>query len=301
MSLTRALAQVGAHEYAALVPPLATDAGGGLTTVVAADYPRATTTLGRLRAMGAATLRPRTSRRSFGSVDVMHYPLTVPVPRPRTPYVTTLLDVQHLDMPELFGRSERLFQESRLRPDGASGLCGDRHQRVRSRTRRRATAARCRPGSCGVARRRPRALRTGSRCPTRAAAAVSRETVAAQESRASARSVCRDSPSTPRASPSAHGGRSRSTGSPRASRHAPFPGAELVGLYQRAACLVFPSLYEGFGLPPVEAMACGCPVAAAAAGSLPEVCGDAAVLFDPLDPAIRSPRASRRLSIARPT
>ena len=45
-----------------------------------------------------------------------------------------------------------------------------------------------------------------------------------------------------------------------------------------------PSLYEGFGLPPVEAMACGCPVAASSAGSLPEVVGDAAVLFDPLDP-----------------
>ena len=45
-----------------------------------------------------------------------------------------------------------------------------------------------------------------------------------------------------------------------------------------------PSLYEGFGLPPLEAMACGCPVAASAAGSLPEVVGDAAVLFDPHDP-----------------
>src|SRR6185437_13670023 len=60
--------------------------------------------------------------------------------------------------------------------------------------------------------------------------------------------------------------------------------AELVELYRRAACVVFPSLYEGFGLPPVEAMACGCPVAASSQGSLPEVCGDAAVLFDPLDP-----------------
>ena len=48
---------------------------------------------------------------------------------------------------------------------------------------------------------------------------------------------------------------------------------------------MFPSLYEGFGLPPVEAMACGCPVAASTAGSLPEVVGDAAVLFDPHDPA----------------
>jgi glycosyltransferase involved in cell wall biosynthesis len=62
------------------------------------------------------------------------------------------------------------------------------------------------------------------------------------------------------------------------------PLDELVGLYRRAAALVFPSLYEGFGLPPVEAMACGCPVAASSAGSLPEVCGDAAVLFDPTDP-----------------
>jgi glycosyltransferase involved in cell wall biosynthesis len=54
-----------------------------------------------------------------------------------------------------------------------------------------------------------------------------------------------------------------------------------IDLYRRAALVVFPSLYEGFGLPPVEAMACGCPVAASNAGSLPEVCGDAARLFDP--------------------
>jgi glycosyltransferase involved in cell wall biosynthesis len=57
----------------------------------------------------------------------------------------------------------------------------------------------------------------------------------------------------------------------------------VASLYRRAACLVFPSLYEGFGLPPLEAMACGCPVAAANAGAIPEVCGDAAVLFDPTD------------------
>jgi glycosyltransferase involved in cell wall biosynthesis len=56
---------------------------------------------------------------------------------------------------------------------------------------------------------------------------------------------------------------------------------ELVDLYQRAAALVFPSLYEGFGQPPLEAMACGCPVACSNAASLPEVVGDAARLFDP--------------------
>jgi glycosyltransferase involved in cell wall biosynthesis len=58
--------------------------------------------------------------------------------------------------------------------------------------------------------------------------------------------------------------------------------AALVELYRTAAGLVFPSLYEGFGQPPLEAMACGCPVAVSRTTSLPEVCGDAAVYFDPL-------------------
>lgn len=55
----------------------------------------------------------------------------------------------------------------------------------------------------------------------------------------------------------------------------------LVELYQRAALFVFPSRYEGFGLPVLEAMACGCPVVCSNAASLPEVAGDAALLVDP--------------------
>ena len=56
---------------------------------------------------------------------------------------------------------------------------------------------------------------------------------------------------------------------------------EIPIMYNLARALVFPSLFEGFGMPVVEAMACGCPVAASSASALPEVVGDAGLLFDP--------------------
>jgi len=61
------------------------------------------------------------------------------------------------------------------------------------------------------------------------------------------------------------------------------PDSDLPALYSACDLFVFPSLYEGFGLPPLEAMACGAPVACANTSSLPEVVGDAALLFNPLD------------------
>ena len=60
--------------------------------------------------------------------------------------------------------------------------------------------------------------------------------------------------------------------------------ALLAALYRRAVALVYPSRYEGFGIPPLEAMQCGCPVICAPTSSLPEVVGDAAAFFDPDSP-----------------
>jgi glycosyltransferase involved in cell wall biosynthesis len=56
---------------------------------------------------------------------------------------------------------------------------------------------------------------------------------------------------------------------------------ELVILYKSAMCFIYPSLYEGFGIPPLEAMACGCPTVVSNIASLPEVCGLASVFIDP--------------------
>lgn len=58
---------------------------------------------------------------------------------------------------------------------------------------------------------------------------------------------------------------------------------ELFDLYRGAELFIYPSLYEGFGMPPLEAMACGCPVIVSRVSSLPEICGDAAFYVDPLD------------------
>lgn len=60
--------------------------------------------------------------------------------------------------------------------------------------------------------------------------------------------------------------------------------SQLRALYENALCFVFPSLYEGFGIPPLEAMACGCPVIVAKTSALPESCGNAALYCDPRDP-----------------
>jgi glycosyltransferase involved in cell wall biosynthesis len=85
------------------------------------------------------------------------------------------------------------------------------------------------------------------------------------------------------------------------------PDPDLVLLYNAAALFAFPSLYEGFGLPVLEAMACGTPVVTSSVSSLPEIAGDAAILVDPADVAgissameavLSNPDLAQRMSVA---
>ena len=71
--------------------------------------------------------------------------------------------------------------------------------------------------------------------------------------------------------------------------------ATLIEFYNRAELFIYPSLYEGFGLPILEAMACGAPVISSAASSMPEVAGEAALFADPVDAQAFASQALRLL------
>ncbi len=107
--LLRGLERVGELSYRVLLPPVAPDGAEGLPAETAGEYRRARTTSQRLLAMTAATARPGPLRRRLRGADLVHYPLTLRIP-PVAPSVVTLHDVQHLDLPGMFPRSELLFR-----------------------------------------------------------------------------------------------------------------------------------------------------------------------------------------------
>jgi len=278
--LTRSLAACGELDYRAFVPP-SVDEAGGLPIERVPEYRRARTIAERLLAMSLAAARPRPIRRRLEASAALHYPLTIALPEARRPFAVTLHDVLHHDRPELFPRLEALFRRlaydrsarraalvivpSRFTADRAAEQLGVPREAIRV-VHLGIDHQRFTPGDD---EREPLLLYPARPWPHKnherlfeAFALVRRER--------------------PELELALTGGGHRAGPYPAGvSVRGLVPEDELVSLYRRAAALVFPSLYEGFGAPPLEAMACGCPVACSTAGSLPEVVGDAARTFDP--------------------
>jgi glycosyltransferase involved in cell wall biosynthesis len=235
----------------------------------------------RIRAMTIAAARPRPVLRELdvGALEAIHFPLSVmlpPVERP--PAVSSVLDVQHELFPEFFSRPERMYRRvvygwtvrrSRL------VITISQHAADTLVERLGVPPERVRPIHLGIDHGRfrpgdePREeflLYPALGWPHKNHARLFEAFALLRRPRPDLRLVLTGYDG---AAPDGVEVLGR------------VPHDELARLYRRAAALVFPSLYEGFGQPPLEAMASGCPVACSTGGSLPEVVGDAARLFDP--------------------
>jgi len=281
--LLRGLGRVGEHEYKVLLPPAAPTASEGLPAEIATEYRLARTIPQRLAAMGTAAARPGPLRARLADASVVHYPLTIRIPPIDRPTVVTLLDVQHLDLPGMFPRSERLFRSvawHRSLRSAQRVITISEFVRERAIEQLKLDPERLRAIPLGLdhdelqpgtSEREPFLLYPARRWPHKNHERLLEAFAILRRERPELRLVLTgggDFPAVP------DGVEVRGL----------VPRAEVVSLMQLASALVFPSLYEGFGQPPLEAMACGCPVACSNAASLPEVVGDAARLFEPHDP-----------------
>jgi glycosyltransferase involved in cell wall biosynthesis len=285
--LVRALARVGEHDYRVFLPTIAADAADGLPSRVVREYPAARTMPGRILAMGAAAAVPGRVRRrlDLDELDAIHFPLSVmlpPVDRPTA--VSTVLDVQHEVYPEFFSRAELAYRRAvygwtvrrsrfviTISEHARRALIERLHlepDRVRA-IHLAVDHARFTPDGRP---REPFLFYPANRWRHKNHDRLFRAFALARRERPELRLVLTGT---------GHHGRPVPEGVDVRGR---VSLDELVGLYRSAAALVFPSLYEGFGMPAVEAMACACPVAVSRVASLPEICGDAAVYFDPTSP-----------------
>jgi glycosyltransferase involved in cell wall biosynthesis len=282
--LAHGLAEVGTLEYTAFTPPAAPGAGEGLPEIAVPEYRDARTVPQRFVAMTLAALRPGRLRERFAGLDAVHYPLTIAIPPLELPTAVTVHDLQHLDHPALFSRAERLW---RARTHERSARGADAVVVPSQFVRRRAVEllgiapervhavpwgvdhARFRPGD---EEREAFLLYPARPWPHKNHARLFEAFALLRRERPELRLVLTGG---------GHEGRTVPEGV-EVRGHVSLD--ELATLYRRAACLVFPSLYEGFGQPPLEALACGTPVAASSLPAIAEVVGDAAALFDPHDP-----------------
>lgn len=279
--LLRSLGSVGEHQYEVVLPPIAQRASEGLPSVVATGYRGATSVRGRLLAMTEAAIWPAGSRAAFANAEIVHFPLTIVLPRFKRPTVVTLHDLQHLDLPAMFSRGERAFRavawhRSVRRADLVIVISEFVRRRAIEQLGLDAAGVRVVPLGLDHTRLRPGGEREpfllypARRWPHKNHERLFEAFALVRRERPDLRLVLT-------------GGGDFAGVPDGVEARGQLEWGEVVDLMQRASALVFPSLYEGFGLPPLEAMACGCPVACSNAAALPETVGDAARLFDPRD------------------
>jgi glycosyltransferase involved in cell wall biosynthesis len=282
--LAAALARVGELEYHVFVPPSGPDAGDGLPTTVVPEYGTARSTPARVAAMARAALAPGRLRRAvrLSELDAIHFPLTVMLPPPGdVPAATTVLDLQHEEFPDFFSRAQLLYRRRFYRrpiEQSRIVITISEHARRTILERHRLDPERVRAIHLAVDHERftpdgrprePFLLYPANAWPHKNHPRLFEALALVRHERPELRLLLTGALHKRLTLP--EGVESRG--------HVPLD--ELVDLYRSAAAIVYPSLYEGFGIPCLEAMACGCPVAASDVASLPEVCGDAAVYLDP--------------------
>ena len=256
----------------------------------------------RALAMASARLLPALAERDVpGDLDVLHLPVTVPIPRQRGATVVTIHEVQVHSHPEFFSATERRYRrwayDQAARDATAviavSGYVADRLVEAVGVERERIEVVhlgidhdRFRPGPVAEDERRLSGLGLPERFvvyPANAWPHKSHLTLIDAIARVSGDLclVLAGQDYGRRAELERH---ARRTGAGERVLHiGHVDGDTVAALYRRARALVYPSLHEGFGAPPVEAMACGCPVASALNTSLTEVCAGAALELDPRD------------------
>jgi glycosyltransferase involved in cell wall biosynthesis len=285
--LLRALARVGTLDYRAFLPSVAPDAADGLPSQVVRSYRASRSTQGRVAAMAGAWVAPRRVRRELevDRLDAIHFPLTVmlpPVDRP--PAATTVHDLYHELFPGMLPRGEvawrrfawrRTLRRARLViaiSEAVKTSLVERYELAPDRIRvvhHGVDRERFTPGD---GPREPFLFYPAHNWPNKNHDRLIEAFGLLRQRRPGLRLVLTG------------GGHEGRTVPADVELRGRVPDDELLRLYRTASALVFPSLYEGFGQPPLEAMACGCPVAAAPSGAIPEVCGDAALYFDPTSP-----------------
>ena len=286
-ALTRELASRPDLDVVSVVARGARGFSQGVREEVETKMPGGGSTVQRVGTLIRGSLPIGRARRIVADADVAHFPFSVPLPRTTrgTPYVQTLLDVQHLDLPELFSAPERGYRRlmyDRPARRAAAVITISEFARRRAIEHLRLDPAKVHVAHLGVdpsehgfvsGPRDEFILYPARPWPHKNHRRLVTAVELLRRRRPSVRLVLTG------------GGLEDLGAMPEwVERRGLVQQQELAELYQRASCLVFPSLYEGFGLPPLEAMASGCPVAAASSGSLPEICGDAAIYFDPTDP-----------------